>query len=213
MIVRGTSYLSTSTSTQILCYWIGTQKCKGIKYQDTGCCDLSHKYAWEALICSNTISIVFSVCVCQANVCSQILNQIHHWGEDAGHAEDSREEVSTTILLRLWVCENWYIQEGLKSSSLVINPSHTSTAMKHSEAAVLTVADLADLFTEDTEHLEWIPAHLQTKRPSALYGLFAHLIFFLNMKFLKLSYVFPKSCFSDSLTTNYISFYLMLLYL
>lgn len=34
------------------------------------------------------------------------------------------------------------------------NSSHTTTAMKHSEAAVLTVADLADLFTEDTEHLE-----------------------------------------------------------
>lgn len=35
-----------------------------------------------------------------------------------------------------------------------LNSSHTSTTMKHSEAAVLTVADLADLFTEDAEHLE-----------------------------------------------------------
>lgn len=40
----------------------------------------------------------------------------------------------------------------------LFDSSHTSTAMKHSEAAVLTVADLADLFTEDTEPLEWISA-------------------------------------------------------
>ncbi|KAL0969794.1 hypothetical protein UPYG_G00232390 [Umbra pygmaea] len=32
--------------------------------------------------------------------------------------------------------------------------SHSTTAMKHSEAAVLTVADLADLFTEESEGLE-----------------------------------------------------------
>ena len=32
--------------------------------------------------------------------------------------------------------------------------SHSATAMKHSEAAVLMVADLADLFTEDSEALE-----------------------------------------------------------
>lgn len=38
--------------------------------------------------------------------------------------------------------------------SVCFHSSHTTTAMKHSEAAVLTVADLADLFTEDTEHLE-----------------------------------------------------------
>lgn len=38
--------------------------------------------------------------------------------------------------------------------SVCFHSSHTATAMKHSEAAVLTVADLADLFTEDTEHLE-----------------------------------------------------------
>lgn len=32
--------------------------------------------------------------------------------------------------------------------------SHTSSSMKQSEASVLTVADLADLFTEETEELE-----------------------------------------------------------
>ena len=33
--------------------------------------------------------------------------------------------------------------------------SHTNPSAKHSEASVLTVADLADLFTKDTEDLEW----------------------------------------------------------
>lgn len=32
--------------------------------------------------------------------------------------------------------------------------SHSATAMKHSEASVFTVADLAELFTEDSDTLE-----------------------------------------------------------
>lgn len=32
--------------------------------------------------------------------------------------------------------------------------SHSTTAMKHSEASVFTVADLAELFTEDNDTLE-----------------------------------------------------------
>lgn len=32
--------------------------------------------------------------------------------------------------------------------------SHSSSSMKQSEAAVLTVADLADLFSEETEEIE-----------------------------------------------------------
>lgn len=32
----------------------------------------------------------------QANVRPQVLDQIHHRGADAGHAEDSRQEVTTT---------------------------------------------------------------------------------------------------------------------
>lgn len=35
-----------------------------------------------------------------------------------------------------------------------VDRSHTSSSMKQSEASVLTVADLADLFTEETEELE-----------------------------------------------------------
>ncbi|XP_041809340.1 E3 ubiquitin-protein ligase SHPRH isoform X1 [Chelmon rostratus] len=46
------------------------------------------------------------------------------------------------------------IEERMQAMLKTAEKSHTSTAMKHSEAAVLTVADLADLFTEDTEHLE-----------------------------------------------------------
>uniref|UniRef100_A0A3Q3WIF0 Uncharacterized protein n=1 Tax=Mola mola TaxID=94237 RepID=A0A3Q3WIF0_MOLML len=48
------------------------------------------------------------------------------------------------------------IEERMQAMLKTAEKSHTSTAMKHSEAAVLTVADLADLFTEDTEHLEGI---------------------------------------------------------
>ncbi|XP_019909524.2 E3 ubiquitin-protein ligase SHPRH isoform X2 [Esox lucius] len=43
------------------------------------------------------------------------------------------------------------MQAMLKTAEKI---SHSTTAMKHSEAAVLTVADLADLFTEDSEALE-----------------------------------------------------------
>nr|XP_046268711.1 E3 ubiquitin-protein ligase SHPRH [Scatophagus argus]XP_046268712.1 E3 ubiquitin-protein ligase SHPRH [Scatophagus argus] len=46
------------------------------------------------------------------------------------------------------------IEERMQAMLKTAEKSHTSTAMKHSEAAVLTVADLADLFTDDTEHLE-----------------------------------------------------------
>ncbi|XP_029282544.1 E3 ubiquitin-protein ligase SHPRH-like [Cottoperca gobio] len=45
------------------------------------------------------------------------------------------------------------IEERMQAMMKTAEKSHSST-MKHSEAAVLTVADLADLFTEDTEHLE-----------------------------------------------------------
>uniref|UniRef100_A0A8C7S6R2 SNF2 histone linker PHD RING helicase n=1 Tax=Oncorhynchus mykiss TaxID=8022 RepID=A0A8C7S6R2_ONCMY len=43
------------------------------------------------------------------------------------------------------------MQAMLKTAEKI---SHSATAMKHSEAAVLMVADLADLFTEDSEALE-----------------------------------------------------------
>lgn len=46
------------------------------------------------------------------------------------------------------------IEERMQAMLKTADKSHTSTTMKHSEAAVLTVADLADLFTEDAEHLE-----------------------------------------------------------
>ncbi|KAM9842728.1 E3 ubiquitin-protein ligase SHPRH [Aulostomus maculatus] len=46
------------------------------------------------------------------------------------------------------------IEERMQTMIKSAEKSHSSAAMKHSEAAVLTVADLADLFTEDTEHLE-----------------------------------------------------------
>ncbi|KAF3700939.1 E3 ubiquitin-protein ligase SHPRH [Channa argus] len=46
------------------------------------------------------------------------------------------------------------IEERMQAMLKTAEKSHTSTTMKHSEAAVLTVADLADLFTEDNEPLE-----------------------------------------------------------
>ncbi|XP_061599926.1 E3 ubiquitin-protein ligase SHPRH isoform X2 [Cololabis saira] len=46
------------------------------------------------------------------------------------------------------------IEERMQAMMKTAEKSHTSSTLKHSEAAVLTVADLADLFTEDTEHLE-----------------------------------------------------------
>lgn len=46
------------------------------------------------------------------------------------------------------------IEERMQAMLKTADKSHSATAMKHSEAAVLTVTDLADLFTEDTEALE-----------------------------------------------------------
>ncbi|XP_071392224.1 E3 ubiquitin-protein ligase SHPRH-like [Centroberyx affinis] len=46
------------------------------------------------------------------------------------------------------------IEERMQTMLKTAEKSHSSTAMKHSEAAVLTVTDLADLFTEDSEPLE-----------------------------------------------------------
>ncbi|KAJ8353204.1 hypothetical protein SKAU_G00207710 [Synaphobranchus kaupii] len=46
------------------------------------------------------------------------------------------------------------IEERMQAMLKTAEKSHGTTAMKHSEASVLTVADLADLFTEDTEVLE-----------------------------------------------------------
>ncbi|XP_026161290.1 E3 ubiquitin-protein ligase SHPRH isoform X2 [Mastacembelus armatus] len=46
------------------------------------------------------------------------------------------------------------IEERMQAMLKTAEKSHSSTTMKHSEAAVLTVADLADLFTEDAEPLE-----------------------------------------------------------
>ncbi|XP_024122367.1 E3 ubiquitin-protein ligase SHPRH isoform X1 [Oryzias melastigma] len=46
------------------------------------------------------------------------------------------------------------IEERMQAMLKTQEKSHSSAAMKHSEAAVLTVADLADLFTEDAESLE-----------------------------------------------------------
>ncbi|XP_061899198.1 E3 ubiquitin-protein ligase SHPRH-like [Entelurus aequoreus] len=46
------------------------------------------------------------------------------------------------------------IEERMQAMLKTAEKSHSSAAMKHSEAAVLTVADLADLFTEEAEPLE-----------------------------------------------------------
>ncbi|XP_067398466.1 E3 ubiquitin-protein ligase SHPRH isoform X2 [Emydura macquarii macquarii] len=46
------------------------------------------------------------------------------------------------------------IEERMQMMLKTVERSHTSSSMKQSEASVLTVADLADLFTEETEELE-----------------------------------------------------------
>ncbi|KAM4771429.1 E3 ubiquitin-protein ligase SHPRH [Rhinophrynus dorsalis] len=46
------------------------------------------------------------------------------------------------------------IEERMQAMLKTADRSHTSTSMKQSEASVLTVADLADLFTEEREELE-----------------------------------------------------------
>uniref|UniRef100_A0A8C5QTF6 E3 ubiquitin-protein ligase SHPRH n=1 Tax=Leptobrachium leishanense TaxID=445787 RepID=A0A8C5QTF6_9ANUR len=46
------------------------------------------------------------------------------------------------------------IEERMQAMLKTADRSHTSTSMKQSEASVLTVADLADLFTEERESLE-----------------------------------------------------------
>uniref|UniRef100_A0A452DXK7 E3 ubiquitin-protein ligase SHPRH n=1 Tax=Capra hircus TaxID=9925 RepID=A0A452DXK7_CAPHI len=46
------------------------------------------------------------------------------------------------------------IEERMQAMLKTAERSHTNPSAKHSEASVLTVADLADLFTKDTEDLE-----------------------------------------------------------
>ncbi|XP_009080293.1 PREDICTED: LOW QUALITY PROTEIN: E3 ubiquitin-protein ligase SHPRH-like, partial [Acanthisitta chloris] len=46
------------------------------------------------------------------------------------------------------------IEERMQTMLKTVDRSHTSSSMKQSEASVLTVADLADLFTDETEELE-----------------------------------------------------------
>ncbi|XP_023605934.1 E3 ubiquitin-protein ligase SHPRH isoform X3 [Myotis lucifugus] len=46
------------------------------------------------------------------------------------------------------------IEERMQAMLKTAERSHTSSSAKHPEASVLTVADLADLFTKDTEELE-----------------------------------------------------------
>ncbi|NXA37714.1 SHPRH ligase, partial [Eudromia elegans] len=46
------------------------------------------------------------------------------------------------------------IEERMQTMLKTVDRSHTSSSMKQSEASVLTVADLADLFTEEAEELE-----------------------------------------------------------
>ncbi|XP_039914943.1 E3 ubiquitin-protein ligase SHPRH [Hirundo rustica] len=46
------------------------------------------------------------------------------------------------------------IEERMQTMLKTVDRSHTSSSMKQSEASVLTVADLAELFTEETEELE-----------------------------------------------------------
>nr|XP_033793202.1 E3 ubiquitin-protein ligase SHPRH isoform X2 [Geotrypetes seraphini]XP_033793203.1 E3 ubiquitin-protein ligase SHPRH isoform X2 [Geotrypetes seraphini] len=46
------------------------------------------------------------------------------------------------------------IEERMQAMLKTAEKSHTSSSMKQPEASVLTVADLADLFTEETEELE-----------------------------------------------------------
>lgn len=55
-----------------------------------------------------------------------------------------------TCLFKGPFCHEMFVPHAV----FLFDSSHTSTTMKHSEAAVLTVADLADLFTEDAEPLE-----------------------------------------------------------
>lgn len=61
----------------------------------------------EVSVHAHVIPALFSVP--QANICSQILNQIHYWRENAGHAEDSREKVRTT---------HWFVLKYLKRIDL-----------------------------------------------------------------------------------------------
>ncbi|XP_023050535.1 E3 ubiquitin-protein ligase SHPRH isoform X1 [Piliocolobus tephrosceles] len=46
------------------------------------------------------------------------------------------------------------IEERMQAMLKTAERSHTNSSVKHSEASVLTVADLADLFTKETEELE-----------------------------------------------------------
>ncbi|KAF6365312.1 SNF2 histone linker PHD RING helicase [Rhinolophus ferrumequinum] len=46
------------------------------------------------------------------------------------------------------------IEERMQAMLKTAERSHTNSSVKHSEASVLTVADLADLFTKETEDLE-----------------------------------------------------------
>ncbi|XP_063299658.1 E3 ubiquitin-protein ligase SHPRH isoform X1 [Pelobates fuscus] len=61
-------------------------------------------------------------------------------------------QTKATIVHRFFIKAT--IEERMHGMLKTADRSHTSTSMKQSEASVLTVADLADLFTEERESLE-----------------------------------------------------------
>ncbi|KAM8947387.1 E3 ubiquitin-protein ligase SHPRH [Pelodytes ibericus] len=61
-------------------------------------------------------------------------------------------QTKSTIVHRFFIKAT--IEERMQSMLKTADRSHTSTSMKQSEASVLTVADLADLFSEEREPLD-----------------------------------------------------------
>uniref|UniRef100_A0A4W5PI40 SNF2 histone linker PHD RING helicase n=1 Tax=Hucho hucho TaxID=62062 RepID=A0A4W5PI40_9TELE len=77
----------------------------------------------------------------------KVRRQTHTFAE---HVNSAKKEITFSFKDNL----GWTEGLSLMVAVLSYQGSHSATAMKHSEAAVLMVADLADLFTEDSEALE-----------------------------------------------------------
>lgn len=119
-------------------------------------------YRWRAI---NSLSVAFCCLdplLCTGSWSSPLLRSACRpcWKQQR-KGEHMQKEVCLLVVPFHWVSLVYIIivvifaSNNKVSNAMWWTSSHSATAMKHSEASVFTVADLAELFTEDSDTLEW----------------------------------------------------------
>lgn len=120
---------------------------------------------WSVL-CSPQLRIVDGLNLCKRSGCSVcVLALVRRVFFCLAHSQLLASEPCDLSSVHTACYLSWLF---LWCLNVTFSYSHTSSSMKQSEASVLTVADLADLFTEETEELEW--RHRLMKSESTLYN-------------------------------------------